>query len=203
MRLHAKPGEVVTRAYLPATITGHAIATPCSNVRIEWNPIKRGDAMKRILALSLAALSLSGCVTAEQQALITQRDQALAECRAKYPTRTQANIVDAVRCDVTARRVADPLFPRIADLAEKERTALIVLAERAHKGEISMDEYAAQAASLKSEAIGQAQSRELAQRSVAAQEAAAIAAATPVYQPPAMQHCTAINTGSITNMNCY
>lgn len=155
--------------------------------------------LRKLLVLSLCA-TLGGCGLAArkereeaQRSAIAARDQGLLDCKAQFPDGSK-QYVGRNKCESQAAATIRPhvTYP---DLFDKDWAFSAVLAERLQAGKITLAEANQQLTEHHSEVAAEEQRRNLANRSIGAQEnmaAAAWRASSPVS-------CTRI--GNTTN--CY
>jgi hypothetical protein len=137
-----------------------------------------------VALLVLLSLGVGGCVTG-QSGLARQTEAATAACRAQALT----SYVARAKCLNDAANIARPTS-RNPDLFDLETASRLEIAIRVDKKEITPEQGALEYAKLEAQLTSEAQSRNLANRSVAAQEQVANAASAPV---------TCIHSGSVTN----
>jgi hypothetical protein len=153
----------------------------------------------RILAVVALCATVGGCgliarkeLQEKQQAAIAEMQAGFAECKARFPEGSKQYVAKQ-QCDSAAAQVIRPYmtYPDLFDRAQADRA---VIAERLQAGRITVAE-AKQATASKSQIAEDEQRRNLAARSVGAQESAAAAAC----RASAPVSCTRI--GNTTN--CY
>jgi hypothetical protein len=135
----------------------------------------------RILGIVALCVALAGCALARQRerqeliAATTAQVKADVEtCNQTYP-KNQKTAVARAQCIGAATAPIRPLT-NYPDLYDQETANRNVLAERWQTGKITQLEYEAQFTEMHSQIVGEEQRRNLANRSVNAQETAATAA---------------------------
>lgn len=116
--------------------------------------------------------------------------QGFADCKAQFPEGSK-DYVAKNKCDALAAQVIKP-FVTWPDLFDKDWAARAVIAERLQAGKITLAEANQQAAQIHSQVAAEEQQRNLANRSVAAQEAVAVAASSPTI-------CNRVGSTTICN----
>ncbi|WP_244651850.1 hypothetical protein [Bradyrhizobium diazoefficiens] len=136
--------------------------------------------MRIVMVLALCAV-VGGCglmarreLEEKQQVATAQMQAGLAECKARFPAEAK-RYVEKTSCDYNAAQAIRP-FLTYPDLFDKEWAERTLLAERLQAGKLTLAEANVQAASVHSQIAEDEQRRNLASRSVNAQEAAAAAA---------------------------
>jgi hypothetical protein len=136
--------------------------------------------MRRLLIAALF-LTLAGCglmARKERQeqmaAANTAKDQGIAACKAQYPDENKDYVVRN-KCGYEAAKIIRP-FVTYPDLFDQSWAASAVLAEELEAKKITRAQADLQMAQTRSQIIAEEQRRNLANRSVAAQESAASAA---------------------------
>lgn len=163
-------------------------------------PEIRGQLMSaRQFLVIIFAIICSGCAVDQQAELAGRVNNIKAQwavaddqCKSKYqhPPKGRAWVLDYVKCTNDASNIMRPTMQ--GDLLDIIINTRIVLAEKYVAGKITVAEFSQQFSVVMSQAISEAQRRNLASRSVNAQEAEAAAASAPVS-------CTRF--GNTTN--CY
>lgn len=154
----------------------------------------------RILIVFLTIFLLTGCGAIarrerdEQQKLaVAQMQAGFEQCRARFPDGSK-QFVAKQQCDSAAAQAIRP-FLTYPDLFDRDQSERAVIAERLQAGRMTLAEANQAAAESKSKIAEDEQRRNLANRSVGAQESAAAAA----WRASAPVSCT--RTGNTTN--CY
>ena len=129
----------------------------------------------------------------KQQAAIAEMQAGFAECKARFPEGSKQYVAKQ-QCDSAAAQVIRS-YMTYPDLFDRERADRAVIAERWQAGKMTVAEANQQATANKSQIAEDEQRRNLATRSVGAQESAAAAA----WRASAPVSCTRI--GNTTN--CY
>jgi hypothetical protein len=135
----------------------------------------------RILGIVALCVALAGCGLARMQerkeqtaAAIAAKDSGIAACKAQYPDENK-DFVLRNRCSFEAAQVVRP-FVTYADLFDQSWAKAALLAEQLQGRKLTRAEANAQMTELQSQITAEEQRRNLANRSVAAQETAATAA---------------------------
>jgi hypothetical protein len=156
-------------------------------------------AILRATLLVVLALSLSGCGLARRQemqaqkaALKEQSAAAVQECDAKFQKGAVPTAVARAQCLNDAMEIMRPLWGGSADLVSVFMTGRLAAAERFQKGQITFAQYSEEVANKWSQVVTEEQRRNLANRSVAAQETAAQNIGGPTS-------CTRVGN----TVNCY
>jgi hypothetical protein len=143
----------------------------------------RSGGISKMRNLGIVALcaALAGCGLARQQEQKEAYDRALAQvkadvevCNQTYP-KMQKTALARAQCLGTATDTLRPLV-NYPDLLDQEKTTRNVLAEQWQNGKITQMEYEAKFTEMHSQVVAEEQRRNLANRSVGAQESAAAAA---------------------------
>lgn len=138
----------------------------------------------RVLIGVLVFALLSGCGLVRQKEAQDRFNVAMADVRAGVETcnqsfpKQQQTAVARARCIGDATAPIRPLVP-FPDLLDQETANRNLLAERWQTGKITQAEFEAQFTQMHSQVVAEEQRRQLAGRSVNAQEAAAAAALSP------------------------
>jgi hypothetical protein len=138
----------------------------------------------RFIVVAALCAALAGCGLARQQEAQQQRDAAVAgikagieECNQRFPKEQKTAVVRShCLADATAPYRSLWSFP---DLYDQEASGRNMLAEKWQKGQITQAEYEFQFSQMHSQIESEGQRRNLAGRSVNAQEATAAAANSP------------------------
>ncbi|WP_024520513.1 hypothetical protein [Bradyrhizobium sp. Tv2a-2] len=136
--------------------------------------------MRKLAIVALcAALGGCGLMAMKQRqeqmaAAIAAKDQGIGACKAQYPDENK-DFVARNKCSFEAAKVVRP-FATYPDLFDKSWATVAVLAEELDAKKITRAQGELQLAQMNSEIIAEEQRRNLANRSVAAQESAASAA---------------------------
>lgn len=135
----------------------------------------------RFIAIAALAATVAGCGLARQQERKEASERAIAQvkadvevCNQTYP-RAQKTALVRAQCLGAATEHLRP-FVNYPDLLDQEKTGRNVLAEKWQNGKITQMEYEAQFTEMHSQIVAEEQRRNLANRSVGAQESAAAAA---------------------------
>lgn len=135
----------------------------------------------RKFALAAVCLTLAGCGLARQAERQEQMNAAKAsmaqgfeDCKAQFPEGSK-NYIEKNKCNATAAAVIRPFTP-YPDLFDNYWAKRAVLAERLQAGKLTLAEANAEATQTQSDVAAEEQRRNLANRSVGAQESAAAAA---------------------------
>jgi hypothetical protein len=161
MRLSSKPLQYFT--VLPAMCFSHPRAV---------------NAVKRSLLLVILVFALGGCGLARQREMQSERaakaqsDAAAQECQSKFPQIISATVVAHAKCLNEAAAIARPAWS-YPDLLDSFLATRMALAERVQKGQITIAQGTEELANKKSEIVAEEQRRNLANRSVTAQEVTA------------------------------
>jgi hypothetical protein len=156
---------------------------------------------RALCALTLVALALTlcGCGLARQQELQAQRaalnqqaQAAIQECDTKFPKGATPTAIARAQCLNDATEITRPVWGGSADLVNVFMTSRLAAAERFQKGQITFAQYSEEVATKWSQLVSEEQRRNLANRSVAAQETAAQNIGGPTS-------CTRIGN----TVNCY
>jgi hypothetical protein len=152
--------------------------------------------MRYLVVLSLC-LMLGGCglmARKERQeqmaAAVSAKDQGIAACKAQYPDENK-DFVARNKCGFEAAKVVRP-FATYPDLFDESWATSAVLAEQLEAKKITRAQADLQMAQTRSQITAEEQRRNLANRSVAAQETAATAALGPTI-------CNRVGTTTICN----
>ena len=136
--------------------------------------------MRIIIVASLCA-TLGGCgylarkdMEEKQQAAVAQMQAGYAECKARFPEEAKQWVAKQ-QCETAAAQAIRPYvsYPDLFDRYQAERA---VFAERLQTGKMTLAEANQAASSARSQLTEDEQRRNLANRSVGAQESAAAAA---------------------------
>jgi hypothetical protein len=100
-----------------------------------------------------------------------QADSIVAECDAKYPMQ-RGQLLNRMRCLLPAQKLYQPIAP-YPDLLDQQTAAALVVAEKFDKGTITGPQAQLELAQLNSQLTAEQQRRDLANRSVMANEAMA------------------------------
>jgi hypothetical protein len=156
--------------------------------------------MKAILAV-LVALAVAGCGVIRQRELQARVDELKAktkeaeqQCNVTWPAGNPKTAVPRARCQTEALAIMRPIAP-YPDLIDLFIASRIAIAERVQNGQVTIAQANEAIATKRSEIIAEEQRRQLANRSVSAQEnaaAASLAAAGP-------HSCTAVGN----TVNCF
>jgi hypothetical protein len=137
------------------------------------------------LLIAVVCLTLSGCgimarkERQEQMAAATAaRDQGFAACKAQYPDDNK-DFVARYKCRFEAAKLVRP-FVTYPDLFDQSWATVAVVAEQLDAKKITRAQADLQLAQTNSQIIAEEQRRNLANRSVAAQESIAASASSPV-----------------------
>jgi hypothetical protein len=156
-------------------------------------------AIRGLHALLALTLTLCGCGLARQQelkaqsaALKEQSQAAVQECEAKYPKGSPATAVVRAQCMNDAMAITRPLWGTSTDLVNGWMAHRVVVAEKLQKGQITVAQANEEMANSWTQVVDQEQRRNLANRSVTAQETAAQNIGGPTS-------CTRIGN----TVNCY
>lgn len=131
------------------------------------------------------SLILAGCGLARQHELQVRYEQLKADayaaaqrCDETIPAGNPKTAVARAKCQTEAWAILRPTmpYPDLLDLLIAKR---IAIAERVEKGQITISEANEAIAAARSEATAEEQRRQLANRSIAAQEGLAAAATSP------------------------
>lgn len=152
--------------------------------------------MRFLVVLALCAL-LGSCGLARRQEQAEQREKAVAAMKAGYETcdqtypKSQANAVLRAKClqDMQAPFRAMANYP---DLFDQETATRNLYSEKWFKGQITQADFEFQMTQAHSQIVAEEQRRNLANRSVGAQEAIAAAAMSPTV-------CNRVGTTTICN----
>jgi hypothetical protein len=154
----------------------------------------------RVLAVLALCAMVGGCgliarkeLQEKQQAAIAEMQAGFAECKTRFPEGSK-QYVTKQQCDSAAAQVIRP-YMTYPDLFDREQADRAVIAERLQAGKMTLAEANQQATANKSQIAEDEQRRNLAARSVGAQESSAAAA----WRSSAPVSCTRI--GNTTN--CY
>src|ERR1700743_1429277 len=135
----------------------------------------------RIVGIIMLAAMLAGCgLIARKQrqeqmaAAVAAKDQGISACKAQYPDENK-EFVARNKCSAEAAKVLRP-FSSYPDLFDQSWAASAVIAENLEAKKITRAQADLQIAQMRSQIMDEAQRRDLANRSVAAQESAAAAA---------------------------
>lgn len=135
----------------------------------------------RVLGIAAICAVLSGCGLAARQERQEQMAAATAamqrgfeDCKAQFPEGTK-NMIDKNKCNATAALGIRP-FTSYPDLFDKYWATRAVIAERVQAGKMTVAEANQEATQTQSDIAAEEQRRNLANRSVGAQESAAAAA---------------------------
>lgn len=135
----------------------------------------------RIFAVPALCLIVAGCgliarkeLQEKQQAAIAQMQAGFAECKTRFPDGSKQYVAKQ-QCDTAAAQAIRP-FVTYPDLFDREQAERAVIAERLQGGKMTLAEANQQAATVHSQIAEDEQRRNLAARSVGAQESAAAAA---------------------------
>jgi hypothetical protein len=138
--------------------------------------------MRRPITGVCLFLLLSGCGMARQKEAQDRLNEALAQvrsatdaCNLSFPRQQQSTAVARSQCIGQATLPLRPFVP-FPDLFDQEAANRNLLAERWQGGKITIAEFDAQGAQMHSQIVAEEQRRQLAGRSVSAQETAAAAA---------------------------
>ena len=144
-------------------------------------PPGRGFSKMRILGIVMLCVTLAGCGLAarkqrqeEMAAAVAAKDQGIAACKAQYPDQNKDFVVRN-KCSFEAAKIVRP-FVTYPDLFDQSWATVAVLAEQLQAKKITRAEADLQLAQLNSQITADEQRRNLANRSVAAEESAAAAA---------------------------
>ena len=155
--------------------------------------------MRLLGVLALCAV-VGGCgliarkeLQEKQQAAIAEMQAGFAECRSRFPDGSKQYVAKQ-QCDTAAAQAIRP-FMTYPDLFDREQADRAVIAERLQGGKITLAEANQQAAAAHSQIAEDEQRRNLASRSVGAQESAAAAA----WRASAPVSCTRIGN----TVNCF
>lgn len=129
-----------------------------------------------VLSCCVAGCGLMARKEREEQAAAAKAamEQGFADCKARYPEGSK-QYVEKNRCDADAAKAIRP-FVSYPDLFDKDWAARAVIAERLQTGKMSLAEANLEATQIHSDIAAEEQRRNLANRSVGAQESAAAAA---------------------------
>lgn len=138
--------------------------------------------MRQVAIIGL--LMLAGCGLVRQKEAQDRFNSAMAEVRAGVETCNQAHPKQQQTAVARARCIGDATAPirslvPFPDLLDQETANRNLLAERWQAGKITQAEFEAQFTQMHSQVVAEEQRRQLAGRSVNAQEAAAAAALSP------------------------
>jgi hypothetical protein len=140
-----------------------------------------GKSQMRSLGITTLCVALAGCGLARQQEQKQAYDKAMAQvtadievCNQTYP-KVQKTALARAQCLGSA---VDTVRPHVTypDLLDQEKTSRNALAEQWQNGKITQMEYEAKFNEMHSQVVAEEQRRNLANRSVGAQESAAAAA---------------------------
>lgn len=139
-----------------------------------------GVDMRRSCTMAVC-LALAGCGLARQAERQEQMNAAKAsmaqgfeDCKARFPEGSK-NYIEKDKCNAAAATVIRPFTP-YPDLFDNYWAKRAVLAERLQAGKLTLAEANAEATQTQSDIAAEEQRRNLANRSVGAQESAAAAA---------------------------
>ena len=147
----------------------------------------------RIFAVLALCAMLGGCgyiarkeLQEKQAAAVAQMQAGLAECRTRFPDGSKQWVAKQ-QCDTAAAQVIRP-YLAYPDLFDREIADRAVIAERLQAGKMTLAEANQAATAAHSQIAEDEQRRNLANRSVGAQESAAAAA----WRASAPVSCTRI-----------
>ncbi|MBB4362171.1 hypothetical protein GGD65_003196 [Bradyrhizobium sp. CIR18] len=129
----------------------------------------------------------------KQQAAVAEMQAGFADCKARFPDGSKQYIAKQ-QCDSAAAQSIRP-YLTYPDLFDREQAERAVIAERLQAGKVTLAEANQHAAAVHSQIAEDEQRRNLAARSVGAQESAAAAA----WRASAPVSCT--RTGN--TVNCF
>ena len=155
--------------------------------------------MRTLAVLALCAM-VGGCgliarkeLQEKQQAAIAEMQAGFIECKTRFPEGSKQYVAKH-QCDSAAAQLIRP-YMTYPDLFDREQADRAVLAERLQAGKMTLAEANQQATSNKSQIAEDEQRRNLAARSVGAQESVAAAA----WRASSPVSCTRIGN----TPNCY
>jgi hypothetical protein len=128
-----------------------------------------------IIGVAVLSIGVASCGLARQQqraSLKQQSEAATQECDTKLPPANPKTAVARAKCQVDAYNIMRPAvtYPDLMDLFIARR---MLVAEQVEKGQITIAQANELIATKQSEIVAEEQRRNLANRSVAAQESAA------------------------------
>jgi hypothetical protein len=128
------------------------------------------------LAMALASCGLAARQERQEQmaAAKAAMEQGFEDCKARFPEGPKQSI-EKNRCNATAAAAIRPFVP-YPDLFDKYWATRAVIAERIQNGKMTLAEGNQEATQAQSDVAAEEQRRNLANRSVGAQESAAAAA---------------------------
>ncbi len=154
----------------------------------------------RILAVLMLCAMVGGCgiiarkeLEEKQQAAIAQMQAGFAECKTRFPDGSKQWVAKQ-QCETAAAQAIRP-YMTYPDLFDREAADRAVIAERLQAGKMTLAEANQAATAAHSQIAEDEQRRNLANRSVGAQESAANAA----WRASAPVSCTRLGN----TVNCY
>lgn len=151
----------------------------------------------RVVAVLALCVMVGGCgLTARHErqeqmaAAKVTIAQGFADCKTQYPEGSKQYVAKN-KCDALAAQTIKP-YVTWPDLFDKDWAARAVIAERLQAGKMTLAEANQEAAQTHSQIAAEEQQRNLASRSVAAQEAVAVAESSPTI-------CNRVGTTTICN----
>jgi hypothetical protein len=146
-------------------------------------PLKRGGVTVKIAPIAASAalgLLIAACGLARQAELQKQREELMAksnaiaaDCDSKFPKGNQPTVLARIQCLNQALEVIRPVMP-YPDLLDTYMASRLAIAERVQNKQMSVAEGNALIMQKKSDIVAEEQRRQLASRSVNAQETVAI-----------------------------
>jgi hypothetical protein len=144
---------------------------------------------KKIVSVVLSGVFLASCGLARMQerkeqmaAAVAQKDARMVSCKEQFPDETK-NFVQRYKCKHEAANIVRP-FANYPDLFDQLWARGGVLAEQLDARKITRAEADAQLAQISSDIVAEEQRRNLANRSVGAQESMAAASWAGAYSTP-------------------
>jgi hypothetical protein len=154
-----------------------------------------------IIAVTAAGIFVAGCGLVRQAELQKQREEltaqsnaAAATCDAQFPKGNQSTVLARIQCLNQAIEILRPIMP-YPDLLDNFMATRLAIAERVQQKQISIAEGNALIMQKRSDIVGEEQRRQLANRSVNAQESIAISS----IMASGPHSCTRIGN----SVNCY